>query len=364
MAMLNWERCCKTMGVTNNKKVCMVGHFANGVKKFDGQTIKTRIIFEQLKYAYGRNDVTFVDTYGWKKSPIKLLNKCKTAARENDQILIMPASRGARIFVPLFVWLKKKYDFTLHYILIGGRIYAVAEKNAFLKEKMKKVDFIYAENHGVIRKLNKLGVKNVSYMPNFKDLKKTSTRKEIFDGYAHYCIFSRIEREKGVVDAIEIVGKYNSSHNDKIQLDIYGKIRDDFNDEFRRLISNNKYIEYKGVINPEDSVNVVEKYDFLLFPTRYKTEGVPGTIIDAFFAGTPVLASRWENFDEIISEGKNGFGYKFNDNEDFYNKLESITQNKKQLARLRKNCLSTADRYTPKKAMRILLTNIDRELLK
>ncbi len=342
-------------------KICIVGHFGKNERQLDGQTIKTHAVFDNLIAKYGRDSIAFVDTCGWKKRIIKLINECRTAAKKNDDIIIMPASRGAKFFVPLFVGLKKKHSFNLHYVLIGGRIYAVAKKSSYFRRRLAKVDYIYAENSDMMKKLGEQGIENVYYMPNFKDLKKSNLKKTFTrSNELHCCIFSRIEKEKGILDAIDVIEKYNSKNGNKIFLDIYGRVENSFKDEFKKAISKNEFIKYIDAIDPYKSVGVIERYDLLLFPTRYRTEGVPGTIIDAYFAGTPVLASRWDNFDEIIDENETGFGYSFGDINDFYNRLSWISSNKKVLKGVSKRCLSAADRYTPNKTMSVLYKNIDK----
>ena len=65
------------------------------------------------------------------------------------------------------------------------------------------------------------------------------------------------------------------------------------------------------------SVDVLKSYFFLLFPTKCPGEGIPGTIIDAYAAGLPVVSSLYPNFAEIIDEGVTGLGYEF-DNVDAF----------------------------------------------
>lgn len=54
------------------------------------------------------------------------------------------------------------------------------------------------------------------------------------------------------------------------------------------------------------STEVLKNYDALLFPTYYEGEGFAGTIIDAFAAGLPVIASDWKYNSEIIKQGITG----------------------------------------------------------
>lgn len=53
------------------------------------------------------------------------------------------------------------------------------------------------------------------------------------------------------------------------------------------------------------AVEIISKYHYQIFPTRYKTEGIPGSIIDSFFSGTPVIASKWDSVNDVLEDGYN-----------------------------------------------------------
>ena len=196
-------------------------------------------------------------------------------------------------------------------------------------------------------------------MPNFKDLiKSKKVRENVEDNVLRCCIFSRVEKEKGVLDAIDVVRKYNKYNNNKIFLDIYGRVKDEFMNEVEDAVADDDFIKYKGTVRPSESVETIEQYDLLLLPTKYKTEGIPGTIIDAYYAGTPVLASKWENFKEVVDDGKTGFGYEFDNKNDFYDKLAKLTKDKKKLVEMSKNCLTKAEKYSPINASGVLMKNM------
>ena len=61
-------------------------------------------------------------------------------------------------------------------------------------------------------------------------------------------------------------------------------------------MTSNNCARYCGIKDPKDSVKTLKNYFALVFPTRFYTEGIPGTIIDAYYAGVPVIASKWESF--------------------------------------------------------------------
>lgn len=347
------------MTATKENKLCIVGHFAGKTPQYDGQTIKTRELYNQLVKKIGKNNVNILDTYNWKKNPIKFFLKCIGVARANSDIIILPSTNGIKVLLPLFNRLKKIYKNKTHYVVIGNWVCELLKHDKSLLKTIKNIDYIYLESHKSIESLQKLGVKKCYYMRNFKDLDNSPLASKHSDSPSlNCCIFSRIEKEKGILDAIDVINRYNSKHTNKIILDIYGKIKDNFKSEFESAISENKDISYKKPINPKNSVAVISEYDLLLFPTKYKTEGIPGTIIDAFFSGVPVLASKWNNFDEIITEGETGFGYNFGDTNDFYEKLVYINNNRHKLKEMRKNCLKESSKYTPEVALSVLLNNL------
>ena len=64
---------------------------------------------------------------------------------------------------------------------------------------------------------------------------------------------------------------------------------------------------YKGVLQPEEVLGTLKKYDVLIFPTHYEGEGCPGILVEALSVGLPILASNWKYNDEFVENGVNGF---------------------------------------------------------
>ncbi len=72
------------------------------------------------------------------------------------------------------------------------------------------------------------------------------------------------------------------------------------------------------------------------------------------FAGVPVIASEWENVNEIIEYGENGVIYKFNDLCDFKEKL-ILMENTGYVNKMKKKCLSSAIKYQKETAIKNLI---------
>ncbi|MFF2447140.1 glycosyltransferase [Neobacillus sp. NPDC058068] len=336
-------------------RVGVCGHFGNNKNLLNGQTIKTKLLTEELKIAIGSNLVQTVDTHGWKKNPVALLFKCLLLLKNCDNVVILPAHNGVKIFIPLFLVLNWIFHKKLHYVVIGGWLPEILKKNHKLKSKMCNLDGVYVESYNMINALQILGLKNVKYLPNFKRLSILDEKNLQFpiEGQYNLCTFSRVMEEKGIEDAIDVIININEKLGRQVYtLDIYGPVEEKYNDRFEKIKKDfPEYITYKGAVNYNDSVDVLKGYFALLFPTHYKTEGVPGTIIDAYAAGLPVLASNWDSANQIIDHGKTGFIYDFMQKSKLEDLLMELVNNPDNITRMKSNCLFKANEFLPEKVI-------------
>lgn len=98
----------------------------------------------------------------------------------------------------------------------------------------------------------------------------------------------------------------------------------------------------------------MQKYFALLFPTHFYTEGIPGTIIDAYAAGVPVISAKWESFSDVVDEGVTGIGYDFDNADQFEKILLEVAQNPNVLLNMKENCIRKAKDYIPELAIQIM----------
>ena len=55
------------------KKITVIGLFCENTNISNGQSVKTRIVTQELEKALGEKNVARIDTFGWKKNPTKKL---------------------------------------------------------------------------------------------------------------------------------------------------------------------------------------------------------------------------------------------------------------------------------------------------
>ncbi|MBP3328161.1 MAG: glycosyltransferase [Clostridia bacterium] len=345
-------------------KVGVCGHLAFGEQFNSGQKDKTMSVYSALYESLGPDEVTFLDTRNWKKSPVKFAFQCVKLAKECKNIVILADFNGIRVLPFLFEALNVFFKRKLHFSFIGGWLIEFLQKRPKITKALKKLDCVYTEVALMKIELENLGFTNVYYMPNFRKM-RILTPEELYIPESEpykFCTFSRIRYEKGIEDAIEAVRYVNRTLGRvACTLDIYGLPDDDYKERFNELQKSfEPFIRYGGFVDStHESFDFLSTYFALLFPTKYKDEGFPGTIIDAFCAGLPVISADWKYREEAVVDGVNGIVY----NGDDQNKLKEIllqtVQNPDVLNQMRINNLNRAGEFSSELGVAILLKTLE-----
>lgn len=346
-----------------NKKLCILGHFGHGKNLLNGQTVKTKNLSNGMK-KYSNYEIIELDSHNWIKRPITLLKKLKIAFKECDAIVMLPAHNGVRIFSPILSFYKKIYNKKIFYSVVGGWLPEFLKNRKHLVNILKQFDGIWVETTTMKNKLNKQGFSNIIVIPNFKELKplKESDLSSYNKAPLKLCTFSRVMKEKGIETAIDVVIEVNRKLGfEAYSLDIYGQIDENNKVWFEEIQKKfPEYISYKGYTDSKKSVEILQNYFALVFPTHFYTEGIPGTIIDAYFAGIPVIASKWESFSDVIDEGKTGLGYKFDEVKELEKILIKISKDPKLICDMKSSCLKKTNEYIPKNVIESIVNIINR----
>ncbi len=340
-------------------KIGIIGHFGGNKQFLDGQTIKTKEINEYIEKFYKIKTSKF-DTYKNARNPIKLLYLINKILKKNDIVIVILSIRGYKIITPILMFFNTFYKRRIFDIVIGGKRYNIYNNNNLITKTSRKYEKIFVETESIKNEYEKRKLNNVEVLYNFKNLKKGKikpTEKTI-----KLCTFSRVIKEKGINDAIEAVIQANKKLNKNIfSLNIYGEIGKDYKEEFNELIKNSpEYIKYEGKINYNKSVKTLNNYDIMLFLTYYKNEGFAGTILDALYAGTPVIATDWNSNFEILKNNETGLSVQIKNPEQVSNKIIELYNNKKQLEKMKNNCLKESEKYTPDKTMKKFMDIIEK----
>ena len=342
------------------KKVCVCGHFGFGKELLNGQTVKTKILAAELDKRFTSNEVSKIDTHGGKSNLLSLPFRLFGALRNHKNVIILPAHNGLRIIAPILVAENVFFKRRLHYSVIGGWLPEYLKSRRVVARALKRFHCIYVETETMKRALEAQGYSNVKVVVNCKPL---SIKKDI-DNRAkepyRLCTFSRVMREKGIEDAVNAVNELNQEKGRTVYtLDIYGPVDPSQTEWFESLRAElPQGVDYRGEVRFDKSVEVLQNYFALLFPTRFYTEGVPGTIIDGYAAALPVISSRWECFGDMVADGVTGVGYDFGNVTELKKILEEIANDPDKIEGMRQSCVERAKNYMPENALETLINEL------
>lgn len=344
------------------KSVAILGHFALGMDKANGQTIKTKIVGAALRREIGQEQVDYYDTMGGWKFLVKMPFVMIRMLWGHRNVIVMPAYKGIHLIVPLIVMLNWLFKRKLHYVVIGGWLPSYVRKYPILRFATRRMDAIYVETCHMRQELEAEGFKNVRLMPNFKPVSIREVKDLLLQTAPPFplCTFSRVMKEKGIEDAILAVRQCNEAAGfPMFQLDIYGLVEKGQEMWFEQLMSQQpKEIKYGGIVPYDKSTEVLGRYFALLFPTHFFTEGFAGTLIDAMAAGVPPIASECPSNQELITNGKTGFLFAMGHVESLATVLMQCGQKPSMVNDMRKACLKKAGAYLPENIIKTLTAEI------
>jgi glycosyltransferase involved in cell wall biosynthesis len=166
----------------------------------------------------------------------------------------------------------------------------------FLLRRMRLITFQTREDLAAFRDL--LGTRpRLEWLPNVRTICATSSLDR--PSANRFCFIGRMTSEKGV-DLIREVGTLLPA---SIEIDLYGPCEGCEEDQFDTTDGGpGARVRYRGTIDPRTVPEVLREYDCLLLPTTWRTEGHPGVVLEAFAAGVPVIATRWNGIPELVDE--------------------------------------------------------------
>lgn len=346
-------------------EVGVLGHFGEGENLLNGQTVKTKIITEELQEQLGHNQVLKIDTHGGWKTLLKAPFQVFRALKNSTNVLIFPAHNGLRIYAPLLSFQRHLFKKRkIHYVVIGGWLPQFLMQLKGLSKILKEFDGIYVETNTMKSALKAQGFENVHVMPNCKKLTVLSENELVYPSGVPYklCTFSRVMQEKGIEDAVDAVMAVNKNLGyQAYELDIYGQVdasQTEWFDALQKKFPN--YVRYAGLVPFDKSVDVLKNYFALLFPTYYEGEGFAGTLIDAYSAGVPVIASDWKYNSELVNKNV-GYVYPTGNQLALVDILKETATNPALLLNKKRFCLKEAEKYKVDKAIKVLIGEIRSE---
>ncbi len=323
-----------------NKKILVLGYFGYRTNQLDGQTVKTRAIYELLRKRYN-GEVAFADTQEFRQS-FKSITLFLRNLAKCENLIWLPAHNNLKYLFPI-IWIYSKiFKTEIIYIVIGGWLSKFLRNLPFHRRNLKKIKTILVENEATIKELyEQHNYQNLEVIPNFREGLPSLKIREL-DGKLKIVFMARINKQKGL-DTIKELSRVLPENT---SIDFYGPIFNEDSVYFNTML-NCKSLKYCGCLQPNEIVDVLRTYDCLILPTHYYTEGFPGSILDAYRSGIPVIVTNWKHANEFVTNGVSGFIADFtNPLPDIVSAVNKLLNDPLLLNMMKKNAYNEATKYT------------------
>ena len=343
-----------------SRSICILGAFGYDTNQLDGQTVKTRNVYRLLQLnTKGR--LYAIDTMHIRRKPLSAIKllwaliKCRT-------LVIIPCLNNLTYIFPITYFLSKILNFGIIHICVGGWQVEYFQGNERFQahpmqlRQSKKIKAFLPEMARVNDELTKeLGFKNTEVFPNFRFIRSETRRVETTSETLRLVFLARVDKKKGY-DTIFSFAEDVEMNGYRIVIDFYGPINEADEEEFMSLLEKHKRcVSYKGVLQQDEVTKHLENYDVMLLPTTIYTEGFPGSILDAYIAGIPVIVTEWKHCHEFVDDNETGFIIPFNDcQREFNDRIMSFYNDRIMLSNMKAKAFEKRLLYSDQTAWGIL----------
>lgn len=294
-------------------KYLVLGAFGFRKKQFGGQTNKTK----SLLYILEKNGLKpdYFDTQDFQYNKFLFLSMCWKVLRSKN-VFYVPAHNNLKYLFPIIYALTKLTNTSIHYFVVGGWLKEFLEGLPWHRKKLSKIAGIHCETSLMKQLLEQeFGFKNVDVFPNFRisDYKPTVYHEK---GKLKLVFMARILKMKGLDTLFALCDRIKDNGLDqKITIDFYGPLESESDDVtfFNDNVVKYNFAQYHGPAEPDEIYKILEQYDVMLLPTHFYTEGLPGSVVDAYMSSIPVIVTRWKHAAEFVDDGITGFIIPFDD---------------------------------------------------
>ncbi|WP_143606644.1 glycosyltransferase [Thermosipho atlanticus] len=191
--------------------------------------------------------------------------------------------------------------------------------------------------------LNKLTYKILPVThSSIKDNRNVINYKPLINGKVNFLFMGGLVKGKGFYDLVNILNEIKKTHTNW-QINIYGNYSGINLDNF-----DNNFFKFYGKYSYKDLIYIFSNSSILIIPSKWKeTFGLIG--LEAFSYGIPVISSENVGFSDLVEDGKTGFIYKEDsENEHLKKIIIAILENPYLLQEMNKEIKRIGFKYTLK----------------
>ncbi|CDO03673.1 sugar transferase, PEP-CTERM/EpsH1 system associated [Oceanobacillus picturae] len=311
---------------------------------YGGVTVKNKLLFKKLNSNLEIKKSGFYNHH--KNIVYRVIALLLELINKNNSLVIGVSKGSLKILTYILYYLNKKVMNNSIVMVMGGTFHHMVLKDKKLQKFLKEYKKIYIETDGMKKALNSVGISNVTVFPNCRERADISIN--LNENPKIRCLFfSQVSLEKGVDNVLDMAGILDNK-GVAYSIDFYGEIVSEYKMIFESTIDSNSNIHYCGVYKSSTNNDLYEKlshYDVLLFPTRWKNEGVPGVLVESKISGLPSIVSDLNFNSEIIEDESTGIVLKQNTPEELANVIERLYLNRDLLAEMKHKAKASSEYF-------------------
>ena len=331
----------------------LLGYLGHNSNQLDGQTIKTRNVYRLVKEQV-EGYVDYYDTEDFKFNKLSIFKMFWKVIRCHT-LFYLPAHHNLKYIFPVIYILSVIFGVRIHYFVVGGWLREFIMSLPVHRYMLGHIAGIHVETQRLKNELETyFHYDNVDIFPNFRFFDFNPQR--IDSEKLRIVFMARVNRMKGLDWIFQLAKTIVENHLQKrFSITFYGPVFTEDKAYFEENISKFDFIEYKGAIEPSEVYNTLNNYDVMLLPTHYYTEGLPGSVVDAYISGIPVIVTAWKNSQEFVDDGVSGFIVPFeNGQNELIDKVLLLEKDRTLLHQLQVNALQKRKEFAPPSLERFL----------
>lgn len=328
-------------------RILVLGYFGYLTNQLDGQTVKTRDVYRLAKEQSGNYAVDYFDTQDLKKNKLMVLRMFWKVI-QCDTLFYLPAHNNLKVFFPIIFIFFRLFRFKIHYFVVGGWLREYLTNRPVHRCMLSRINGIHVETKRLKDELEEYyHFKNVDIFPNFRFFDyepKHSESKKL-----RIVFMARVLKQKGI-DWIFKLAEHIATNKlqEKYSITFYGPETDEDKEYFETNVAKYEFVEYLGTLLPSEIHETLSQYDVMLLPTHFYTEGLPGSIVDAYISGIPVIVTEWKHSHEFVDDGESGYIVPFENGQQLMIEKVLLLENDRILLnRLKDNVLVKRMEFKP-----------------
>ncbi|WP_170124365.1 glycosyltransferase [Breznakibacter xylanolyticus] len=247
----------------------------------------------------------------------------------SNQIILSLNKWGRMVIIPLCCLMSVLRKKKVVLFVIGGS-YDLQLKGLNLLARsvyvllLNGLNGVLGESYRLVDGLRKIGVRHASVIYNPRidsghrwSLTEDSRNKIVF--------VSRVTPSKGIFELMDAIALLCGLRKRDYQLHIFGPIDPECEREFfKRVELHPTWYLYRGVVQPQQVQEVISRFHLLALPTFHYGEGLPGVLVEAGFAGMPMVMTRFNSLDEYFKENESAGFVECHDVDALAGKLDDV----------------------------------------